>query len=314
MRYLKKYKLFESIDCDGGFTCPIFELPKDMRDDISDLLLELEDKGYLVTFIPNVGDEDSCPFIYISAPGMDWIKKDIKKDIKEVVDRIDSVAKEYGWRVDTLVGKLNDQQVYLYFDKGTISNSNDSQVGLGIKEAFKLKLPDDIKNELSDCFLSLSDLIQDDNRSTNPGVKITGISKNEYRYLEGFGRPGDYVRVIVLPRLKPLSDPNQSFTELSYTPADMDVDLFYDELIDCMNLAESTGFKINCGVVAWSNGGEFKGTGELTKKFKYDGIDPEKNPLSDRGGWSGAYDIEKLDWFLKEVVKDRLRWIKIFYS
>lgn len=281
------------------------------REEISqylmDIFQELKDEGYSVRDGGYMAFND-YPYVWISSRtrrrrgNMDWDM------VNDCILSAQSYLESKGFI--TLVDKLNDNQVYLYFDKNPI-----------IKEAFKLKIPGEIKGELEECFLSLADLIHSDTR-TNPGVKISGIAKNEYNYLEGFGRPNDYIRVMVVPRLRPITDysesgrrfRNQSFPQLNYTPADMNVDEFYSELIDCVNLAESTGFNINCAMVAWSSGGEFRGPGELTKKFKYNGIDPEENPLNDRSGWRGAYDIEKLEWFLKTNVKDRLRWIKIFYS
>ena len=89
----------ESNDWDSGFTCPIFDLPKEMRDEVSDVLLELEDEGYVVTFIPKAPDDDNCPYVHILEPNFKMDGFNLE-DIRDVVDRIDTIARENGWRID----------------------------------------------------------------------------------------------------------------------------------------------------------------------------------------------------------------------
>lgn len=94
-----RLKANESNNWDSGHTCSIFDLPKEMRDDISDVLLELEDDDYVVTFIPKA-DVDNCPFVHILEP-VSKVGGFNLEDIKDVVDRIDTIARDYGWRIDT---------------------------------------------------------------------------------------------------------------------------------------------------------------------------------------------------------------------
>jgi hypothetical protein len=83
MKYLKIY---------DKFTCSIFDLPVEMREDIQDILLDIEDIGYLVSFDP-FADEGENPYIWIS-------KSDFSMDdIKDTVDRIEKVAGNYGWDI-----------------------------------------------------------------------------------------------------------------------------------------------------------------------------------------------------------------------
>lgn len=92
-------KTNESKDWDSRFTCPIFDLPKEMRDEVSDVLLELEDEGYVVTFIPKAPDGDNCPYVHILEPSSKVNGFNLE-DIRDVVDRIDAIARENGWRID----------------------------------------------------------------------------------------------------------------------------------------------------------------------------------------------------------------------
>lgn len=105
-------KTNESKDWDSRFTCPIFDLPKEMRDEVSDVLLELEDEGYQVTFDPFVHSyqHDQSPYIYVMAP-IDYIvnnhisfdndgKSNFTDNIKDVINRIDVITRDYGWRID----------------------------------------------------------------------------------------------------------------------------------------------------------------------------------------------------------------------
>lgn len=93
----------ESKDWDKKFTCSIFDLSKELRDEVSDVLLELEDLGYGVTFEPfadtstQTGD-DTCPSIDILYTEK---QEDIPDDVKEVIERITQISKDYGWVIDT---------------------------------------------------------------------------------------------------------------------------------------------------------------------------------------------------------------------
>lgn len=162
----------------------------------------------------------------------------------------------------------------------------------------------DIKATIMDSFRGLEDMIDID--SPQFGVKI-GRPKN--RDVERRGISKNSICINILPDLHNGVDQKEhkQYPELSYTPSKTN-DEFYDELIG--SIYQCSGFneiEIQGCVVAYSNGGEDRGPGEKLKMFTKDGSDQY-------GQLDKLPKVDELESFLKEIVKDRLRWIKIFFD
>jgi len=84
MKYLKKYN--ESL----------LEIERDLMNDIYDISHEIRDLGYRVSYQWWAVNNDINPYMLI-----EWDSKPIKNDdVKDTIDRIEELSKEYGWRVD----------------------------------------------------------------------------------------------------------------------------------------------------------------------------------------------------------------------
>ena len=84
MKYLKKYN--ESL----------LQIEQPLMYDIYDISHEIRDLGYTVSYQWCAVDGDTNPYMLI-----EWVDKPIKnEEVKDAVDRVVEVSRDYGWRHD----------------------------------------------------------------------------------------------------------------------------------------------------------------------------------------------------------------------
>ena len=90
MNHLKSYKIFES-----GYNEFGSDVSKDLQEVLKDIFLEIEDDGYDVTY-QWYTLQDNLPYILIETTGngIDYDK------IRDVVERINTVCSDMGWKLD----------------------------------------------------------------------------------------------------------------------------------------------------------------------------------------------------------------------
>jgi hypothetical protein len=181
-------------------------------------------------------------------------------------------------------------------------------------------IDDETKSAIMDTFIGVQDMIDAPNHPSY-GVKIGRTSNRDIRD----GASANFIKVNVLPKIythgwstqqqsseyeKSVKDIRQ-FRNLRYAPSYIE-DNFYTELLDSIRFcAGVNNLTLTRVTVAWANGGETGGSGEFKKSFTPDGGELHNQG---EGLRKGAYNLEYLEEMLRNVVKDRLRWIKIFYS
>jgi len=281
----------------------------DLTNYLMDIFQELKDDGYRVRDGGWMASND-YPYIWISSrrrrEGMDWNVVD--DCVERAIDYLESngfVTEVEKMNVDSRSAQMN-----LFFDKKSIGKTNES-------------MDANLKSDLMDSFQSVEDAIG--HNDPGSGVKIKATDRRDRKY----GVDPDNIKVTILPKLFTMADiehempghPNdykqmtrfrktkQHFKKLDYAPAkNMSVELI-DDIIGCAYHAEGYwNIKIDKVVVAWRNGGETGGSGELIKSFKVGGIQPNGESTK------GSYDLDYLPTFLKEKIFDRLAWIRIYYK
>ena len=91
MKYLKTYELFEK------------NLLSSLKDEIKDILLEVEDMDYQVEYKYEIDKWNPYPSIRINPKSDEFISKVYLPDIEDVIDRLKEVCKQRGYHVNMSV-------------------------------------------------------------------------------------------------------------------------------------------------------------------------------------------------------------------
>lgn len=265
-------------------------------------------------------------------------------DIQDSIEMSIGLAGDMGYRVDSFLSQgeflLSSRKDYYHKDMSSLPDEMYKLYITFVKETKETNESVDSqkfdKRILMDSFQSIEDVIG--HGDPGSGVKINDTTLRDRKYggtPEGQWGLGS-VTVTILPKMftavdieremtgdldngksgwdeyKKIRKSKQYFKELDYSAAQNITDEFFNDVIDCMYHAEGVNdVKISRVVIAWKNGGETGGAGELIKGFKVGGGTPNEIQT---GLKKGSYDIEYLPTFLKERIKDRLSWIKIYYD
>lgn len=265
-------------------------------------------------------------------------------DIQDSVEMSIGLAGDMGYRVDSFFSQeeflLSTRKDYYHKDMSSLPEEMYKLYITFVKKTTETNESVESqkfdKRSLMDSFQSIEDVIG--RGDPGSGVKINDTTTRDKKYggtPEGQWGLGS-VTVTILPKMftaneienemvgsldnwksgwneyKKIRKSKQYFKYLDYSAAQNITDELFDDIIDCMYHAEGVnGVKLNRVVLAWKNGGETGGAGELIKGFKFGGATPNEIKT---GLKRGSYDIEYLPTFLKERIKDRLSWIKIYYD
>jgi len=165
----------------------------------------------------------------------------------------------------------------------------------------------DILDEIKDCFLGVSDLIES---GPNSGVKVNEFSTRKVgRTMKDLtiGVTGIKYVVNIIPQLLNYNSP-----DLKYKPTNMSDDII-SEIENSISLLKSLDLNVTIAGVEWANGFDYaageRGPGMSNKRFKEGGIIPSNLD----GFEKGTYSLDVFYDFLRSR-GDKIRWVKLLIS